>query len=132
MLILSIRALPRRLAIGRSRRRRFDIGPDFLVFSVAATGPAVGSRLRSCETIEPLSPQTASTNLSLGQSLPGFALRIPGAARVPRCIRQYPMIDPNPLHERGEPRVDVQRVKHRVLREEVDKCRSILEGALEP
>ena len=49
-----------------------------------------------------------------------------------RGIRQDPTIDPDPLDERSKPRIAMQRVERRVLREEGDERRSFLHGALEP
>ena len=48
-----------------------------------------------------------------------------------RGIRQGPMIDAYPLNERSKPRVGVQPVEKRVLREEIDQRRSILHGVFQ-
>ena len=41
-------------------------------------------------------------------------------------------IDPDSLHQRRKPRVGMQRVEHRILREKNHHRRSVLYGAIEP
>lgn len=74
-------------------------------------------------------PDTILPRRAFGPVLGEAAPLVPG--NIYR-VRQYPMINPNALHERGKSGVRVKRLEHRILREEVDQRRSISHGSLQP